>query len=173
MPRPAQTVEGTLTLNQANGFAATGPTLPTGTVVTLEEGTPTGTPSNVEWGDISWTVNGGAAQEQPVEVTIGDATTVALVVTNEVTEVFGTFEVTKDIAGDFTADDPLLADVVITVHWDGGRAQRRRRADAGRWMVGDADGCRRVHRSCSPWAPSSRSPRPVAPAVRRTSNGAM
>ena len=115
-----ETVEGTLTLNQANGFAATGPTLPTGVVVTLEEGTPTGTPSNVEWGDISWTVNGGAAQEQPVSVTIGDATTVALVVTNEVTEVFGTFEVTKDIAGDFTEDDPQLADVVITVHWEAG-----------------------------------------------------
>lgn len=119
-PANELTVEGTLTLNQANAFTATGPTLQTGTVVTLIEGTPTGTPPNVEWGGISWTVDGGPAQAQPVEITIGDATTIALVVTNEVTEVFGSFEVTKAFSGDFPADDPQLADVVITVSWQAG-----------------------------------------------------
>ena len=58
--------------------------------------------------------------EPPVTFTIGDDTTVALVVTNQVSQLIGTFAVVKDFSGDFAADDPSLADVVITVHWDGG-----------------------------------------------------
>ena len=49
-------VTGTLTLNRANDFAETGPALPEGTMVTVEEGTPTGGPPDLEWGDA---VDGG------------------------------------------------------------------------------------------------------------------
>ena len=133
-------VEGTLTLNQANGFLATGPTLPTGTVVTLEEGTPTGTPPNVEWGAISWTVNGGAVQEQPVEITIGDGTTVALVVTNAGHRSLRHLRGDEGLRGDFDADDPLLADVVITVHWvAGGLSGDVVLTQAGGWSATPTD----------------------------------
>jgi len=110
-------VSATLTLNRANGFSATGPTLPTGTAVTLVEGTPVGGPPNLSWGDVSWTIDGGAATA-PIEFEIGDGTTVAAIVTNQVTELFGTFEVVKEFDGAFAADDPRLADVVITVTWE-------------------------------------------------------
>lgn len=138
-----QTVDGTLTLNPANGFAATGPTLPTGTVVTLEEGTPTGAPPNVAWGRVGWSVDGGASQAQPVRITVGDGTAAALVVTNEASEVSGTFQVTKAFSGDFPADDPQLADVAITVGWTAGEASGEvELTQAGGWTATptDADG---------------------------------
>ncbi|GAA1953545.1 hypothetical protein GCM10009776_14240 [Microbacterium deminutum] len=112
-------VTGALTLDRANGFTANGPTLPEGTVVTVEEGTPTGGPPDLEWGAAAWTVD-GVATDAPVSLTIGADTTAELVVTNQVSQLVGTFAVIKDFSGDFTADDPALADVVITIHWDGG-----------------------------------------------------
>ena len=109
-----------LVLNQANGWAAgLGLDLPTGTVVTLSEAVPSGTGPSVEWGtEPTWSGDGVVANEDgTATITIGDGTNPQLTVTNEATELRGTFEVAKAVTGDMDLTDPRLAGAVFTVGW--------------------------------------------------------
>ncbi|GAB3146168.1 hypothetical protein GCM10027058_03440 [Microbacterium neimengense] len=75
--------DGTLTVR--NGETATSPALPTGTVVTVTEVAPTtGLPSGAAWGTPTLTI-GGAPAANGATLTIGDATTIAVGVTNPTT----------------------------------------------------------------------------------------
>ena len=109
-----------LVLNQANAWTTgLGLNLPTGTVVTLSEAVPSGTGPSVEWGaDPTWSGDGIVTNpDGTATITIGDGTTPQLTVTNEATELRGTFDVAKVVTGDMDLTDPRLAGAVFTVDW--------------------------------------------------------
>ncbi len=112
----------TFVLNQANNFTVTSQDYPTGTKMTVTEGTPTGiAAATCRWTSKAGPEPGSRASDRTATFTIGDGTTVEAVITNSTSERVGTFEVTKafqDAAGDpIEPDDPRLAPVVVTVTW--------------------------------------------------------
>ena len=107
-----------LVLNQANGWTTSlGQTLPVGTVVTLSEITMSGAPPNVEWDGVpAW---GPGVTPNPdgtaTLVITGGEQAPTIVVTNTLTELFGTFGVAKQVDGDFDLDSPEIAGATFTV----------------------------------------------------------
>ena len=106
----------TFALNQANNFTVTSQDYPTGTRVTVTEGTPTGIPPNLSMDFEGWSGTGVTSVGRTATLTIGDGTTVAAVITNSTIEELGTFEVTKQFEG-VDPDDPILAPVTVTITW--------------------------------------------------------
>lgn len=104
-------------LDADNGFAAdSGIYLPTGTVVTLSEATPSGTPDDVEWTDTTWSGSGLTIHDNgTASFVIGDGTSPTFTVTNTAKKLTGTFGVSKEFSGDFDASSPEMAGVTFTV----------------------------------------------------------
>ena len=125
----------TFVLNQANNFTVTSQDYPTGTRVTVTEGTPTGVPPNLSMDFEGWSGTGVTSVGQTATLTIGDGTTVAAVITNSTIEELGTFQVTKQFCGRVDPDDPILAPVDRHDHLDGpGRPDRHHRSDPGQQL---------------------------------------
>lgn len=114
---PAGTpVTGILLLNAENSFRATGPTLPDGTVVRLEEESMTGLPVALEQQGWSWTVDGVPSQGTEAEITVGDQSVARVGLTNTLAAVQGTFEVRKAFV--FEGGTPNLpAGTEVKVLW--------------------------------------------------------
>ena len=107
-----------LILNLANGWTTgLGQTLPVGTVVTLSEITMSGAPPNVEWDGVPvWGPGVTPNPDGTATLVITEAEqSPTIVVTNTLTELFGTFEVAKQVDGDFDLDSPEIAGAVFTV----------------------------------------------------------
>ena len=104
-------------LDAGNSFTATYPEqLATGTVVTLSEVEPSGTPPNVQWSDIVWSGDGISVNpDGTASIVIGDGTSPTFTVTNTVLKLTGTFGVAKKVDGDLDINSPELADVSYTV----------------------------------------------------------
>ena len=104
-------------LDAGNSFTATYPEqLATGTVVTLSEVTPSGTPPDVQWSDIVWSGDGmDVNPDGTASIVIGDGTSPTFTVTNTVLQLTGTFGVAKKVDGDLDINSPELADVSYTV----------------------------------------------------------
>lgn len=107
---------GRLVLNHANDFTATGPSYREGTTVSITETAVTGLPAALEQQSVSWTVNGQVTSGDSVEITVGDGSTVAVTLTDTLTQVLGTFELRKSFA---TEDGPLTppAGTEVEVRW--------------------------------------------------------
>src|SRR6185312_52658 len=116
--------ETDLVLDKGNNFTAQYPDqLATGTVVTLDEVTPSGTPPDVGWGDFNWSGDGISINDDgTASFVIGDDTSPSFTVTNTVFKKTGTFGVAKKLEGDFDLDDPEMADVAfaVTASWPAG-----------------------------------------------------
>ena len=107
-----------LILNQANGWTTgLGQTLPVGTVVTLSEITMSGAPPNVEWDGVpTWGPGVTSNPDGTATLVITDAEQApTIVVTNTLTELFGTFGVAKQVDGDFDLNSPEIAGAAFTV----------------------------------------------------------
>ena len=99
VPGEAVVTGQTFTLNRANDFTFTSVDYPTGTKVTVTEGEPTGLPPNLSMTFAGWTGDGITTAGKSASFTVGDGTTLALVVTNSTAERLGTFRVTKSFSG--------------------------------------------------------------------------
>ncbi|MGO3886693.1 MAG: DUF5979 domain-containing protein, partial [Mycetocola sp.] len=121
---PSGTPEsGTLLLNAGNGFTATGPSYPDGTVVVLEERSVTGLPASLEQVSAAWSVDGSPVSGGEVTITVGDGRTAALVLENTLAALIGTFEVRKDFAFDNGSTTPPPGIEVEVLWWVKGQDQ--------------------------------------------------
>nr|WP_237464990.1 DUF5979 domain-containing protein [Leucobacter luti] len=120
---PGTPNSGRLVLNHANGFAATGPSYPDGTTVSIAETAITGLPASLEQQSASWTVDGAATPGDTVEITIGDGSTVAVALTDTLSELLGTFEVRKSFAFTDGSTTPPAGTEVEVRWWLQGAAE--------------------------------------------------
>ncbi len=110
-----------LVLNAGNSWSApAGLQLPTGTVVTLSEAVPSGTGPSVEWGDATWSGEGLTVNDDgTASFVIGDNTAPTFTVTNEVTQLFGRFSITKLVTGPVADEVPEDFGFTVTYTYDG------------------------------------------------------
>ncbi|MEN0128687.1 MAG: DUF5979 domain-containing protein [Brevundimonas sp.] len=108
--------------------------LPRGTVVTLDEVTPTGAPADVSWGTPQWSGTGvTVAADGSASFVIG-ASPVAVTLTNPTTRLFGTFAVTKHVVGEGShvlEGDPLFS---VTYSYPDGEPETFTVHDGERWV---------------------------------------
>ncbi|MEV8268590.1 DUF5979 domain-containing protein [Microbacterium sp. NPDC076911] len=92
--------------------------LPFGTVVSITE---IGFPeiAGIEWGEQTWSL-GDEEAEQPVSFTIDGTTLVSVAVENTATQIFGSFDVTKELTGDGADRVPEDASFVVEYSTDEG-----------------------------------------------------
>ncbi len=94
---PGQGSPQTLTVTKGSPNASvTG--LPQGTVVTLSEATPTGTPADVSWDSPTWSNNVTTNPDGTATFTVG-AGMVGVVLTNPTTRLLGGFDLSKVVSG--------------------------------------------------------------------------
>src|SRR4029078_8836413 len=101
-----------LVLDAGNSFTAQYPDqLATGTVVTLSEVTPSGTPPDVGSGDFTGSGEGISINDDgTASFVIGDATSPTFTVTNTGFKLTGTFGGAKKVHGDFDLASPETSD---------------------------------------------------------------
>ena len=123
---PGLATPGTLTVTKS-GTSTTSAPIPYGTTVTLSEITPTGAPADVQWNTPTWAEIAGASNGTVVDngdgtasITIDDAATLAIALTNPTTRLFGGFSVTKAIGADAAASVPDDFEFTIQYSTDGG-----------------------------------------------------
>ncbi|MFZ4843638.1 DUF5979 domain-containing protein [Mycetocola saprophilus] len=110
---PGSVPSGVLNLNPTNGFSAHGPRYPVGTQIRLTEHLDdSGLPPSLKWEGAQWSVDGTVVPDAPT-LTIGDNTSIQVVLTNTVIDQLGTFEVIKH----FVDTTIPLDGVEVTVAW--------------------------------------------------------
>jgi hypothetical protein len=113
------TTPGTLTMKN-DGTVVTSSPIPYGTTVTLSEAAPTGAPADVQWNTPTWAGSGVTDNgDGTASITIGDATTTAITLTNPTTRLFGGFTVTKVVSGSAANSVPGSFEFTVEYSTDG------------------------------------------------------
>ena len=127
----------TVTLDQENAFRAeSGVELPTGTVVTLSEGTESGAGPSVNWVDQGWAADEGLTvnPDGTASFVVGDATdetTAEFAAVDVADKLTGSISLTKQVTGPGAASLPAGYDLHGGLHLRGPRPQGSRNRDPG------------------------------------------
>ena len=132
-----------------------------------------GAPPNVAWDGVPvWGPGVTPNPDGTATLVITDAEqSPTIVVTNTLTELFGTFGVAKQVDGDFDLDSPEMADAAFTVTASWAAAPGLEAGSVELVLNADKTSQRRPGWTCRP-ARRSRCPRRSRPAPARASSGA-
>lgn len=113
---------GTGTVSAATDWRWTGPSLPTGTTVTISEYEPAGSvlPDGYVWSGLTLTDGVNTSSSNSLEITIGEGNAVVRVVANNAAHGLGGFSLSKALDGNASGQVPAATEYSVTITIGGG-----------------------------------------------------